>query len=117
MFSLESPHRGDSNVYTHYTIFIIKQKITPYYSKSAATGFFLGTQERVRNSRGKRVISVRATEVLLYFVHVIKGFIVNLDDNKLHEPHLGLRCLQIQRQSNFNGSNTFGTMKFSSRQG
>ena len=28
--------------------------------------FFLGTQERVRNSHGKRAISVRATEVLLY---------------------------------------------------
>ena len=28
--------------------------------------FLLGTQERVRNSRGKRAISVRATEVLLY---------------------------------------------------
>ena len=27
---------------------------------------FQGTQERVRNSRGKRAISVRATEVLLY---------------------------------------------------
>ena len=107
-------------MYIHYTIYIIKQKITPYYSKSAATGFFLLTQERVRNSRGKRVISVRSTEVLLYFVHVIKGFIVNPGesaDNKLHEPHLGLRCLQIQRQSNFNGSNTFGTMKISSRQG
>ena len=34
---------------------------------SAAMVFFmLGTQERVRNSRGKRAISVRATEVLLY---------------------------------------------------
>ena len=29
-------------------------------------GFFLETQERVRNSRGKRAIRVRATEVLLY---------------------------------------------------
>ena len=29
-------------------------------------GFFLGTQERVRNSRGKRATSVRATGVLLY---------------------------------------------------
>ena len=29
--------------------------------------FFQGTQERVRNSHGKRAISVRATEVLLYF--------------------------------------------------
>ena len=28
--------------------------------------YFLGTQERVRNSRGKRAISVRAIEVLLY---------------------------------------------------
>ena len=28
--------------------------------------FFLETQERVRNSRGKRAISIRATEVLLY---------------------------------------------------
>ena len=34
-------------------------------------------------------------------------------------PHLDLYCLQIQLfiQSNFNGSNTFGTIKISSRQG
>ena len=31
---------------------------------------FQGIQERVRNSRGKRVISVRATEVLLHFYSV-----------------------------------------------
>ena len=69
MVSLESPHRGDSNVYTQYTIFIIKKIITPDYSKSAESdmGFvFLGTQEQVRNSRGKRAIRFRATEVLLY---------------------------------------------------
>ena len=29
--------------------------------------FFLGTQERARNCRGKRAISARATEVPLYF--------------------------------------------------
>ena len=40
VFSLESPHRGDSNVYTQYTIFVIKTKITRDYSKSAAMGFF-----------------------------------------------------------------------------
>ena len=40
VFLLESPHRGDSNVYTQYTIFVIKMKITPDYSKSAAMGFF-----------------------------------------------------------------------------
>ena len=70
VFLLESPHRGDSNVYTQYTIFVIKTKIISNYSKSAATSgiLFLGTQERVRNSRSKRTISVRATEVLLYLV-------------------------------------------------
>ena len=67
VFSLESPHRGDSDVYTRHAIFIIKKKITPEYSKSAAMGFFFkGTQEQVRNSHGKRAISVRATGVLLY---------------------------------------------------
>ena len=35
---------------------------------SAAIGFLLGTQERVRNSRGKRAISVRAPEGRLYFI-------------------------------------------------
>ena len=66
MFSLESPYRGDSNENTLYTFFHIKQKIALNYPKSAAIGFFQGTQERVRNSHGKRAISVRATEVLLY---------------------------------------------------
>ena len=36
------------------------------YHKSALDEFFPGTPERVRNSSGKRAISVRATEVLLY---------------------------------------------------
>ena len=43
-------------------------EIIPNKMMSAAMGCFgLGTQERVRNSRGKRAISVRAIEVLLYF--------------------------------------------------
>ena len=66
MFSLESPHRGDSNEYKQDTIFNIKKKITQNDPKSGAMGVFLVTQERVRNSRGKRAISVRATKVLLY---------------------------------------------------
>ena len=73
MFTLESPHRGDSNENTKYTNFNIKKKITLNYLKSAAMDFFSkGTQERVRNSRGKRAISVRATEVLLYLYLCIK---------------------------------------------
>ena len=67
MFSLESPHRGDSNKYIQLTIFNIKKKITINCPKSAAMGFFRGTHKRVRNSHGKRAITVRATEVLLYF--------------------------------------------------
>ena len=42
-----------------------KNKITLNYPKSAAMGLFQGTQEQVRNIRGRRVINVRATEVLL----------------------------------------------------
>ena len=67
VFSLESPQRGDSNEYTQHTIFNVKKrKITLNYPKSAAMGFFQGTEKLVRNSHGKRAISVRAIEVLLY---------------------------------------------------
>ena len=47
-----------------FSIYIYKE-ITLNYPKSVAKGFFLGIQEQVRNSRGQRAISVRATEVLL----------------------------------------------------
>ena len=46
MFPLESPHQGDSNEYTQYTIFEQnkkkkkKKKITLNYPKSAAMFFF-----------------------------------------------------------------------------
>ena len=40
MFSSESPHRGDANEYTQYTIFNIKKKIALNYPKSAATVSF-----------------------------------------------------------------------------
>ena len=76
VYSLESPQRGDSNEYTQYTDFNIKKKTTLNYPKSAAMGFFLGTQERVRNSRGKRAISVRATKVLLNLVYKSVLFLI-----------------------------------------
>ena len=37
---LESPHRGDSNEYTQYTIFNMKKKNIINYPNSAAMGFF-----------------------------------------------------------------------------
>ena len=43
MFSLESPHRGDSNEYTQYTIINIKKKITlnyPKYNNVCSYGIF-----------------------------------------------------------------------------
>ena len=76
VFSLESPHRGDSNEYTQHAIINIKKKIAlnyPKYDNVCSYGIFsLGTQERVRNSCGKRAISVRAIEVLLYCAQKIR---------------------------------------------
>ena len=40
MFSSESPHQGESNEYTQYTIFNLNMKNTLNYPKSAAMGFF-----------------------------------------------------------------------------
>ena len=40
VFSLESPHRGDSNEYTRYTIFNMKKKNTLNYPKICSYGFF-----------------------------------------------------------------------------
>ena len=103
VFSLESPHRGDSNENTQYTIFNMNKKNTLNYPKSAAMGFFQETQERVRNSRGKRAISVRAIEVLLYVVKcrtegICYGYYSN---TSLHFvpagiPHVVLRSIYIK---------------------
>ena len=51
---LELPHRGDSTEKTQYAIFNMNNKNTLNYPQSAATVFFQGTQERVRNSRVKQ---------------------------------------------------------------
>ena len=42
VLSLESPHGGDSNEYTKYTIFNITRKIDLNYLKAAAMGFSWG---------------------------------------------------------------------------
>ena len=44
-------------------------------------GFFQGIQERIRNSRGKRAISVRAIEVLLYIEYDSLKSDVNSNEN------------------------------------
>ena len=61
VFPLESPHRGDSNEYIQYAIFNIKKKNNPKLSQICSYGIlFQRTQEGVRNSRGRRAISVQA---------------------------------------------------------
>ena len=40
MFSLESPHRGDSNENIQHNIFNIKKENHPKFSKSAALEYF-----------------------------------------------------------------------------
>ena len=66
MCSLELPHRGISNEYIQYTFFNIKKIIILNYPKSAAMGLFL--RDSRTNSKQPWPISVRAIEVLLYFV-------------------------------------------------
>ena len=61
VFSLVLPHRVDSNDYTQHTISNIKKKITLNYPNLQLLDFFLGTRERVRDSRGKRVISLHVS--------------------------------------------------------
>ena len=68
VFSLESPHQGDSNEYTQYTIFNMSKKNTLDYPRSAAMGLVIRDSRTSSDSRGKQAISVRAIEVLLYFV-------------------------------------------------
>ena len=66
--SLELPHRGDSNECTQNTILNIKKKSPSIIPNLQLWDFFKGTQEQVRNGRGKQTISVRATEGLLWLV-------------------------------------------------
>ena len=40
MFSLESPHRGESNKYTQYCIFNIKKENHPKLSEISSCGIF-----------------------------------------------------------------------------
>ena len=86
--------------YTQHTVFNIKTKLTLNYPKSAAKGFFQGTQERVRNSRGKRAISVRATEVLLFFTmaqmaHFSFPYYFTIPNSEFRIPKFALRISEF----------------------
>ena len=69
VFSLESPHRGDSIEYTQHAIINMKKKITlnhPKCNNVCSYGIFPRDPRQVQNSHGKRALGVRAIEVLLY---------------------------------------------------
>ena len=70
------------------------------YVRSYVFLFLLGTPERVRNSRGKRAISVRATEVLLY-IQTVKVLIRRLFHRlyKLYCALYRLYCIVISKCS------------------
>ena len=108
VFSLESSHRGDSNEYTQHTTFNILKKITLNYPKSTAIGFFPGTQERVRNSRGKQAISVRATEVLLYVFYNLIYHMTSLNSVTCcaHFYVIFFPCLQVLKETQTHYTNT-----------
>ena len=65
LFSLDSPHLGDSKEYTQYTIFNLKKKTIIYYNKSAAMGSCPRDSRTSSKQAWSRAISVRAIEVLL----------------------------------------------------
>ena len=54
MFSLESPHRGDSYEYTQYSIFNLTKTFTLNISKYAAMGFF---SEGLKNESETAVVN------------------------------------------------------------
>ena len=59
VFSLESPHRGDSNEYTQYTAFNIKKKNHTKLSQICSQEtFILGIQEQVPNTPARVAQSV-----------------------------------------------------------
>ena len=70
MFSLESPHRGNSNEYTQYTIFIIKKNIILDYPKSAAMGF---CSKGLKNEFETAVVNEPSVFEPLKFYCIIQG--------------------------------------------
>ena len=109
VFTLESPHRGDSNEYTQYTIFNMNKKNTLNYPKSAAMGFF---PEGLKNQFETAVVNEPSVfEPLKFFCTMRSKPIVatwkrvegSLSTNKtnfglcLHGIRRIRRSLQIQR--------------------
>ena len=69
-FSLESPHRGNLNEYTQYTIFNINTKLTLHYPKTAAMRFF---SKGHRNEFEIAGVNESSVFVPLKFYHMVQS--------------------------------------------
>ena len=80
VFSLESPHQGDSNEYTKSTIFNIKMKITLNYPTSAAMGFF---SKELKNEFKTAVVNETSVfePLKVYCIKQFKDLIANSVDS------------------------------------
>ena len=90
---------------THSILLSVSKRKSPEIIQNrimfAARRFFvLRTQERVRNSRGKRAISVRSTEVLLYFIFLLSQNGVHTTDTL---PYVHVHSREIETLHFFNG--------------
>ena len=65
VLSLESPHRGNSNEYTIYH-FQYKKISSPKFYQIGSVELVPSDSKSSSKQHGKRAISVRVTEVLLY---------------------------------------------------
>ena len=80
MFSLESPHRGDSNEYTQYTISNIKQKITLNYPNLQLCDFFKGFKNECETAvvNEPSVFEPMKFYCILYLLTFLQGLITIL---------------------------------------
>ena len=101
MFSLESPHRGDSNEYTQYTVFNIKKKITLNYPKSAAMEII---SKGLKNEFETSVVNEPSVfEPLTFYLYRLRSrYALMLSRFTPLFPYQHI-------QWNFNGSNTDGS--------
>ena len=79
VLSLESPHGGNSNEYTQYTIFNITRKIDLNYLKAAAVGFFpwdSGAGSRRPWWAGRRCSSRWGPAVYCLFIYIMLLYIM-----------------------------------------
>ena len=98
LFSLESPHRGDSNDNTQYTIFNIKNENHPKLSQIYSYGIF--PRDSKTSSKQPRYTchqcsSHRSSTVV--FLFELKCYISDSVKNWYVQKEIRLSCLSVQR--------------------